>query len=292
MTVKIDHIQKVLSTEGGTQNFTIPGFGTPKGALLLITKATSDGTPVDGARLGYGFTDGTNNFFVGMRSAHNLSTSLTRRAHHTGRCIICDADDLENGSAHFNQWVTDGLQITFDDNAEAAYLITVILFGGTTFDCAILTISADDGVISSLSKEYDSLFVGGAGMAPDDLTFHTIFSSGLADNQTVDVNKGLCFVDQDGVSTTVLNANLDSANSSQQVFVGSQQWAAKEGTFTATGFTQTATSGSPGSDEISIFAMKFGGLKHFLGSVNSPTSTGNWATTAYTFKPQFMLQIA
>lgn len=77
MGVTIAQVQQAAPTSTGTQDYTVSGFGTPKAALFIVTKATTNGTAADEFVLGFGATDGTRTWSIGAESEHGQSSVST-----------------------------------------------------------------------------------------------------------------------------------------------------------------------------------------------------------------------
>ena len=56
--VNIKTVRVPLNTSTGTQDITLAGFGTPKGAMFFVTRGIADDVLADHADFSVGFTDG------------------------------------------------------------------------------------------------------------------------------------------------------------------------------------------------------------------------------------------
>ena len=140
--VKIRAVRAAGQTGGGDQDFTVSGFGTPKAAIFLCSLATADGTLADGAAISIGATDGTNQWAITFYDEHGGTSSDCYSNYATDEVVqILAADGTIDGEANFSTWITDGVRLTWGNAPAAAYLITVILIGGSDVSAKADTIN-------------------------------------------------------------------------------------------------------------------------------------------------------
>ena len=130
----IEMVTVAANTSTGTQDFTVAGFGTPKGAIFLVSYGTANGTAVNHAMLSVGFTDGTRQRAIGIRVENAVvGGSDTGNIESSTACILTalNSADTTDGVATFDSWITDGVRVNWTDAPPSAYLVTCILFGGS-----------------------------------------------------------------------------------------------------------------------------------------------------------------
>ena len=305
--VKVRVVQAAANTGGGDQSFTDSGFGTPKAALLFVSKGTTNGTAADHAILSVGATDGTNQIVVGARSAHGVSTSDADRRGATDEVIMM----LDNTAttveceANFKQWVTDGIQITWGSNPDSAYLVTVVLIGGSDVTAKVGTLTASgDGVGNdiNISDTPNVLFYLGNGTALNDTTGTSApFNYGFASD--VIANRAASMVTSNGeTGTTQTEAIMyDTRSSLNQT---SSNGALNRGFETTNFYTNppdsidgievTLRAGAGSADLISGYlSLSFNGNANYaIGTYQTPSSTGSDSYNGLSFTPQFVMFIA
>lgn len=137
-------VRDFAATAGATQTFTSPGFGTPKAAIVMVSRVTADGSATADMALSIGFvaTDpsaATAQACEFCTSQDNVSTTFTLRGSLNNRILrIYDPTaGTIDAQATFLQWVTDGIEITWNNNPDGLYRITVILLTGTDLSAAV-----------------------------------------------------------------------------------------------------------------------------------------------------------
>jgi len=135
-------VSGTCSTSASTQQFTSPGLGTPKGAVIFVTRATALDSLAAHAVHSTGFADGTNQCCqygysrdsnATSESGHNSnSASLIRMVNPTGGGASLDCE------AVFSQWVTDGIEISWSTNPPSAFEIVVLLIGGVDAEATVV----------------------------------------------------------------------------------------------------------------------------------------------------------
>lgn len=156
MSVFCEIIQlPAISGGGPTQDFIIPGFGTPKAAIFIVTASTSSGVFDDQAKLSFGFTDGSSERSCSVRSEDNVGTSNTSSSMGRNNLIdiIASSSNTLEGNADFDSWITDGVRIKWFNLPTGEYLVTCILFNGSHLSAHVSDyrsrLTADDVCIVS-----------------------------------------------------------------------------------------------------------------------------------------------
>jgi hypothetical protein len=285
MGVTIATVQTTCDTAGGgTQNITTTDLGglTPKAAVLIVSGATTLDTAAAGARLGVGFTDGTNQFSFSIQSEDGQGTTDTdRRSENDELVSIMLANGLVDGEANFSAFIANGITIAWGDYPASAYYITAIFFAGTD-------VSAYCGSFTPNTTQNSSVDVTTVGFEPDVVLFlynhivsipdknqHAILSFGAAVNDGAD--------SQACTSSYWLHGQATTDN--QLALFGSYAFGfpaitvGEIGTFDADGFTCTTRLGNnlrpPG-----FLALNFNSvITAGLDVLTTPTSTGNQAFT-------------
>ena len=275
------------TSNGGTQDFTSSGFGTPVCAMFFGSYGTANGTVVDHAGLWIGFSDFTNERTIAHVAEDAQADTDTAGIVDTSSALITllNTDQSTDGTADATT-ITDGVRLTWADAPPAAYLITAVLFNSSAISgCAV-------GSIANSATENNAVSVTGLAFQPDlILAFsqnnitgaRTSFGMGLNDGSivqraggqnsqsasaTTDVSSALF--------TTRLTINPLSATPSSPELTA----------FTSDGFTLTTRDGSSANTTL-YMAMKLAtGISAKLLTCASPTATGAHSCTGAGFTPQ------
>ena len=128
-------VQVDARTSTGTTDLTVSGYGTCKGAILWVTRATANASAATHYVFGMGATDGTRDRCFSTSSEDALSDTNTFNRAKTGKCLmlINPADGSIDGEVQFDSFITDGIRINTTDAFGSAYKIEALLFFGS--DC-------------------------------------------------------------------------------------------------------------------------------------------------------------
>lgn len=278
---------------GGTQDVTIPGFGTPKAAMFILTAGVTDDVLVGPARMATGYTDGVNNGCAGNHSSDTSSNSITSRRQTDTACITLP-DVAGSGtelSFSFNSWITDGIRLDIDNDAPAAYLVTCILFGDQVTDAYVgtenLGTSTSPQVITDPGFEPDLVFMAGTGQSSVSATSTFalgIFGAGV--NDGADTQYCSHYQADDAKAAATCRAIIDNTSIGGQIAGGANNllYTVKISDYDAQGFTLT-TNASGQSDRVYYLAVKFAtDVPIELFDVTWP-DTGDYTKAGLSFQP-------
>lgn len=282
---------RVAANGGGNQDITLTGFGTPKAALFIVTNATADDNATDSCTMSIGATDGTREWCYYMRDLDGAATTTTIRGASNARLIKLRTTVPGNlGEAHFVSWITDGVRINWDVTAGSAYLITVVLFGGTDLSAYANQNNLEDTVINTVGFEANVVLCASNGETAtgESTTSAAQMNFGVATNQaSTVVNKGLFWQARDNVATTEISAYAASAKCTGRLGATAVSTQVNLETFTASGFTVNSDGGAS-TDSFGYLALKTG-AKVNAQLIATPTATGAWNVTGVGFKPQCVI---
>ena len=296
--VKFRVVTATLNTSPGNQDITISGFGTPSAAIVFYG-GDSSGTQKANATLGVGFTDGTNECCVAISSEDAVTTTDTYRKMRNDRFIDClsGTTSASDYVASFSAWITDGIRINIASAPSGTRTATFILIGGADVTNATVgdvplgfgtsaiteTIGHSSDLILSASSGHD---------ISTSAIVHSILSLGMYHNDGADTQKSVCFLDQDDISTPTpsdVGGYFSTTNSALQVFNGTATWVAQISNVTSTTFDVTPSASASGDDLIYL-ALKFSNSPDIsIDTLDGPTATGSYSTTAPGFEPDFCL---
>lgn len=284
-------VQQTTRVTTGTQDFTSSGFGTPLGAIFLVSAGTALGTAVDHALCGIGVTDGTRQWSLAFRD-HDAQTTTV--CHTRGNATDCFQMVNEAGTvilkAQFSAWITDGIRVNVSTTNGTAYYVTCILLGGSDItgvycNTAIGNATADSSTTVNTVGFTTSWMLGvgkHSGNAWDDTSDGTLMVSiGLCVNDGSATQMNQAFLDVGGQTTTNVRSRLSLSrflrdlNGTAEIEIQN---------FTSSGFDATT--------RVASEAIHFGYLcvaqtkQAKLMQFDTPTATGNADVSGIGFRPQ------
>ena len=290
MGVNVATTRSAIRGTAGTQDFTVTDFGTPKAALCFFNYCTSDGTPASNAVCSVGMTDGTNDRCVAIYSLDARSTTDVHRAAFNDRIAGTSTSSIVIA---FDSWVTDGVRINVTTTNGTQGFLTVVLLGGSDLSADVHECSPSTGGtdVTSVGFRPDMLFViGHGGTMPQTGDTACVLSMGVADyNAGSERNRCVLFGQQNGQAASACEASARNDSCCGQAYgAGVLSWRAAASSFDSSGYTMTANA-NPGTDEVAVLALAFGGaVDCWVGTMDTPTSTGDDAQAGPSFRPQFV----
>lgn len=305
MGVTVAVARAAVNTDTGTQDFTSSDMGdlTPSAALFIVTACLTDGTPANNRVIGIGSTTGSSNrWAVNSSDEHNQATTDTYQRWVNDKCIqiINPADGSIDGDADFDSFITNGVRINWGNAPGSAYLMTVVLFGGTdlsvhagSFDVQNVVDTTTD--ITDPGFEPDLLIVAAnTGQPnPDTIQSQSELSLGVVHNDGVGgiTQRGLWINSRDNQATGEVASILidDGAIAERAPSDGDPDWYGEFGVFDANGFSCTTRDAGGNNRDIHYLALNFNGVvDSWVGNYTTPTSAGNDGETGPGFTPQFV----
>ncbi len=132
--------EAAITSGGPDQDITISGIGTPVAVIVECSRATTAGTGVDHGILSLGACDGVDSLVGSVRHEDAVATTDTgRMAWLNGLILIMvSGSNAIDGQAHFKEWITDGVRITWDDLPAGAYILTFTFIYGTLAEAKVV----------------------------------------------------------------------------------------------------------------------------------------------------------
>jgi hypothetical protein len=286
------------TSDGGTQDFTLTGFGTPVCAMFIVGFGTANGTVVDHAALGIGFSDFTNErevSFLSKDTAGNTDTG-TNTGYAALRTLV-STDQTVNGTAVAST-ITDGVRLTWADAPPSAYLVTVVMFNSNIFSNCKVGTHLTDAVLDGSSSQ------SGFGWQPD-LVLSVATGSTADDGDYANIRQSIGLTVNDGgvvqyasgwnVGGGDVNSDIYQVVRSDRLQVmplGTSLSSTSMGSFDSGGFT-VITRDTAATKRISYLAAKLAtGKRVKLLDCMTPTTTGNHSCTGTGWTPEagIMLQ--
>lgn len=274
------------TTTSGTTDLTVSGFGTPKCALYVTGLGTANGTVVDHGMMAVGFHDGSSQRSRGFVSADAQATSAAGSVVDTDSALVtmATATQTKDGDGTAS-WITNGTRLTWGTAPPSAYRTEAMLFGGSGIQSCVVgtaTTNATDGgttVVTGLGFTFDVLLLISSNNNASNATpsFGIVWNNGGSIVQRV-----VSFHDQGGAA----NMSTSSYFGNTRVLSGPPGGARAELTaISSVGFTLT-TRDAGGARDVAYLALKLNGISAWLGTVVTPTGTGNQSVTGVGFRPQ------
>ena len=304
MSVKFAAVQGAAPTSAGTQTFTKAGFGTPVAAIFYCTNGVVNGTNIDHAFIGAGFTDGISaddrNTSVGSTDAS--ASSNTHRQMGRGHCIsILNTSNPAtiDGEADWDAWITDGVRIDWTNAPGTAVLVNCILIGGSDVVANVIeknlgsTVGVETSIAHGLGETPVMAFFLGTNGSPTGVSTNWMMNFGCMTFQssTITQRVHISFA-ADAQTTMQLTGYLPTTRcfGSLSSASPSRSWECTTVDGTNIGLTHRGPNAFGG--DVQTLAIGFGAAANEveLASFDSRTTTGTTAiTTANSWKPQFIL---
>jgi hypothetical protein len=143
-----------------TANFT--GYGDePDGVIVATSLVTSSGDVTNGAGLGMGATDGTNQQCSFSVAKGDVGTTKTRRIQTAQLINIIDNDGTERDRGSFNTFHSDGFTVDFTNTNTTQYRFLSIALFGVEMEVGVETTKTSTGIkTTNTSIEPKALLLG------------------------------------------------------------------------------------------------------------------------------------
>lgn len=303
MGALVTHTRVACNTATGTQDITTTKLGglIPKAAIFFVTKASSNGTPVDDDYHSTGVAvSATQRWAINGCSAHNQDTSMTYAdaALQGGTGVVYlmlpDGSFTMEGFADFSSWITNGVRINWTTAPSAAYLLTVVFFAGTDVTAYANRFQVGDAVdverdCTDPNMSVDLLFVAGdrttSGQTANSRSiFGFVYNTGTGVEQ-----RSMAEYQVNNQASS--NVNIQ-AESSYGHTTPNNDWKGEFGNFDSQGFSVWERINGGNNQYIYYLALNFNGaVSCKVGDFTTAASTGNASFTGLSWKPQFLMLI-
>lgn len=291
-----------MNTSTGNQDFTTTDLGgeTPTGAVIMINYSITDGVVANDAAWSIGAVSGAGEQWAccGTSEDGAASTDVSRQATTTQSVLL-----LQPGSssteceASFVSFITNGVRLNITDPPAAAHLVEVLLFAGTGTECHAGTFAPGttvDATVDVTAPGFAAdfgIFVTHADDFDDVNSGNFIHGFGFAVNDGADTQRCILFTESQGSADGDPNAFLSTNYAIAALSNGTPNlnWACEIGSWDSSGFSSTLRLASAGVDEVGYFIVKTNGDDVYVGTHDTPTSSGNQSSTAPGHTPKFVL---
>lgn len=302
MAVNYGFVQTALNTSTGTQTLSDSNMSvTPKLAIMWLTEGSSAGTDIADAAIGYGATDGTNQWAMSVTSQDNqASTSSTRILDETSCIALLDggSESTKLVNATFDSFGTGSVTIDHQVAPGAGYLINVILMGGDDLDVLVGSIDPTD--TDSGTTDITTTFQPEVGIFAycerDDNTSgagHIRFSVGYMSYISSTITQRVVALREStgGGSGQPSMARRTDRIASYLTTTGTEVAGFEVTAVGATSVTITTRTSGAASRDLPYVLISTGGQGVWVGDVDSPTSTGDNAVTGVGFNPAVIMPV-
>ncbi|GAB4530364.1 MAG: hypothetical protein Tsb0020_46930 [Haliangiales bacterium] len=283
---KMAVVDAVLPTSLGAFDVTVPGFGTPAAAIVLLGVGLADGTARANAVGSVGATDGAQHWSSAFAAFDSSSGSDTHWRGLASGLVGHIFDPAGNTTVQLGVtgMIAEGLRFDLIQNAgPSPYRAKIVLIGGAGVAAAAGTqtlAAAGAAVTVTPGFEASALFTASAVTLP-----------GAAANGVTELLTG--FAGHDGAALTQAAATFraDAGNpfavqgdvrAGAVISWPTSRFATMEA-ITGTGFDLRSTGGDLSSWATGWLALA--GLKGWAGVLDAPTATGLHDFTGATFRP-------
>lgn len=276
---------------GSSVSFTSSGFGTPTGAIILWSAATSSNADTAHARNAITLWAGSNTGSVYAITQDNKATTVTNRGIYDS--VIANLPN-SSGTADFVGSIsttTDGITITFSDTPAADYKVTIVLFGGD----AVCSVGAVD--IGQVGNGGSYTYTNAA-ESPDVVFFVSSNSTGInTTSSSAYFMFGMAVNDGSMTQRTVTWSEAYNSGASAITIVVKKNALFTEPNltdylsltaFTSTGFTLTGTN-TTNTTAIILTVSGLTGVS--LDDTAMPSSTGTTSWTGPGFEPDLLFNV-
>lgn len=302
--VKFEAVNLALPTVGN-YDFTISGFGTPKGAFLLGGNEAA-GTQRTGISFSFGWTDfgaGDSEGYISVREQDGLTTTDNGRA-------MADNSTLYNRSPsgtvetsiREDSALTDTARFVKSVTQTAGRWATGVLFGGADVTHSfcyehrpyahsnpfkLVCTDEADGV-TTFEPDVVFAFTNGAPASSNNVA-NLGMCIGICVNDGTDKQHCVSISAKDNVTTSDVTTAVYDDKIVLLALSKTLDWSATVGNFVSDGFDVT-TSGALGTDGIYFLALKFANSPSInLEIIDSPTTTGSYSTSFTDHTPDFAM---
>lgn len=292
-------VANAITSGGPTQDFTVSGIGTPKAAMVIITR--NDGAyGIDPQKkLCIGFTDGTFEGGVAAQSQHNVGTTECNSIRYDDAIVRLPSNDGTTDVAvgAFDSFITDGIRIDWTTIPNLDYKVFVVLFAGDDLSASAGTVAptstVGQDVKATTGFEPDHLITAAYVHGDADETYYRAYHVCLAHAvnlaSTPEGGSGarvraVAWRHNDGLATaqptiTLMDDELAVWWASNSAPISYNRGTRLDPTtpWESDGFNVETTSGANSDPGPRLFylALNYGGKRVQLDDFVTPTSTGD-----------------
>jgi len=305
MGVTIAATRAALNTGTGTQDFTTTDLGglTPKAALFILTRATTDGTAADNLGLCIGAATGATNRWAVCATGQDAQGTTVTDGAGKNRCVIMldPALGTLEFEADFDSFITNGVRINITDAPPSAYLLTVVLFAGT--DLTAFASSADladtldletnitapgfqPRVVIGACVDFRNINDAGSFGTTPKISFGAVHENGAG---TV-TQRSFLWRNTDAQLAVQLTSELSDVYGVFSMTATVLDWGGEFANFDASGFSVFSRLAGANGTDLGYLALAFNGvIDGKVVTITTPVAPGNQTQTGIGFTSQAAL---
>lgn len=277
-----------LRTTVGTQDFTISAAGPMAGYILLLSYATSTGTPELFAGISIGWTDGTTESSMLVRADDNVTPMDNRVFIEQTKvgALFAPGSDSANIEVSHSDFITDGVRISVDTTNARAVMATVAMFPSADFGVVEEFLSEGSGTtnITTIGQESDLIFA--YGIAKAGITTSTFGNIQIAAGVSDGTNNFSNAIRETGSTASAnVTSGMSTANAVDTTDANSFDNATLFNNVDASGFDHV---NSVNTQDVGTLSIDAGSLGVHVQTIATPTSPGVQSYSGMTFKPGFI----
>jgi len=297
MTIAVGMFQQAVNTIIGTQEFRDPNMTeTPNAYILVMGRATANGTPVPHANVTWGCSDGTTSFTIGQASEDAQVNSDTLHSSNNTVMYHRAYGNAVNGIAVHDSFLADvgagaGIQIDWTTAPDDAFLMAAFMFKLDNVKVGTYANNAtvDGETIVTLGWQPTGLLVGTNNTDLVSSGNHSTMSMGFCDGNLNQL--GLAHIGRDNRAASEQYAQEYSNRVGGYIdFFIVNDWEIEITSITATTFVSTVRTNGSGAT-IGYMAFDTGNREFVVSPISSPTATGDDVQTWPGHTPQFIMQV-
>ncbi len=285
--LEIRSVRAAIRTTAGTQDFTVPGFGTPIACVVMCATGNLDGVARNNQDFSYGASDGTNQFVISGSSIHGVSNGTADRRSATDEIyMIVNSAGSVVAEANFDSFITDGVRLNIAV-ANIGRLVTVVLIRGDGVTVNVGTHAMSNAAVSTVTTGLETRAL---------ICMH--ISKLFDDTGSTNCAIGFGVAGYDGTTITqhsyMHRTREGPATAECLMQVDNTVFTHENGTITASvqNITDTSFDMNPGAGDGSTHAIgyiAFGGVEAIATMETLPLTTGAHRFAGVGFKPTFAM---
>ena len=289
-------VKDVANTSTGNQTFTYSLDSAPTLALIFVGQATADDTATDEMIASIGACSSSAERAIAFYAEHNNTTTNSgRKAVSDGVILLVTNSGAQDGKASFVSMDETQLVINWSDAPSAARIIEVWLFAGAEGYVGTAAVNATQNASTTVTPGFQIeddtlLFVFGNGRGIPNTSGNTdaIYSLGVGYHNGSSIVQATASQLQDDAQATSVSAGRMTASYISGIpgTGGGWIWAQELTNITSTTFDLTTREGAVGTAaDVFVAAVKFDAAQTYVGTLSTPTSTGDQAYSGFGFRP-------
>ena len=225
----------------GNQNFVAPEWNkTPTAAIVMVSRSTSSGFPINNASVSIGFATNTTQAQSSMWTRNGFTASDGARYQDTGAVVrILDGARSGDGSVEAEaiaSFSENTVTLNWTNPPSINCQTTVIMLDALDAEVISIPVGSD---VTNLSFQPNCVFLlaNGATTTFGSAAFSIISFGATSNSQSGIRNMACSYGSRDGAAITLVNTAFYNANNNSQAVNNVEAWRSSISSFTSNGFT-------------------------------------------------------